>query len=298
MQEPVQDYVGYAGKWPDFEWPGGARLALSVGVNYEEGAENLLSENGRREMGGEVPSSVPTEERDMYNESFYEYGSRVGVWRILDILREAGAPATFYVCGSALAKNPAVGKAIVDGGHEACGHGFRWQESHGMTEDEERESITSCLDVIERICGTRPVGWLSRYSSSVNTRRLLVEIGGFKYDMCAFNDDLPYYDSTFGSPILVIPYSLELNDARCWRGSMFDTDQLLSSFIHAFNRLLRESARTPKMMSIGLHCRIAGTPARAEAISRFLDHVNAHDGVWVARREEIADFWHANMGPA
>ena len=296
--EVVQDYVGYGAEPPHVEWPGGAKLALSIGVNYEEGAENLLGENGRREMNGEVPSSVPAGDRDLYNESFYEYGSRVGVWRILKILSDRDVPATFYICGAALEKNPDVGAAIMAGGHEPCGHGYRWAESHAMDENEERESIARCVAVIEKICGERPVGWLSRYSSSVNTRRLLVEHGGFTYDMSVFNDDLPYFVEVDGTRLLALPYSLELNDARCWRGSMFDTNQLRDSMIHAFNQLYEESQTSPKLMSIGLHCRIAGTPARSRALVEFLDYVQQHEGVWIARRRDIADWWIAKQGEA
>lgn len=286
-----RDFVGYGDRLPAVKWPNDARICVSVGVNYEEGSEYSLLDGSRREMQGEVPSSVPPDQRDLYNESFYEYGSRVGVWRLLDILEEYRTPATFYVCGLAAERNPSVAAAITARGHEACGHGYRWQEVHLLDEEQERQDIARCVDAITRLCGQRPEGWLTRYSSSLNTRRLLQEEGGFLYDMSAFNDDLPYYINLDGRPWLILPYSLELNDARSWRGSMLDVAALEDTFIRAFDRLYKEGQKTPKMMSIGLHCRIGGTAARSRALENFLAHAQAHDGVWFARRAEIARWW-------
>jgi len=291
QRDNERDFVGYGSRPPKVAWQNDARLCVSLGVNLEEGSEYSLQDNDRREMQGEVPSSVPAKARDLYNESFYEYGSRVGVWRLLDILAEYETPSTFYVCGLAAERNPEAAKAIVAQGHEPCGHGYQWRESHLMSREEEREDIRRCVQAITATTGVRPVGWLSRYSSSLNTRSLVQEEGGFLYDMGAFNDDLPYYVLVNERPWLVIPYSLELNDARCWRGSMLDGPGLEDVFISAFDRLYKEGAKNPKMVSIGLHCRIGGTAARARAFERFLMHAKKHSGVWFARRVDIARWW-------
>lgn len=296
---PSRDFVGYGAAPPRITWPNGARLALSVCVNYEEGAEHSLLEGARREMSGEVHSSVPADMRDLVNESFFEYGSRVGVYRLLSILREAGVQATFFVCGMAAEKNPNVMSEVARGGHEICGHGYRWVEHHLLSLDDQRDDIRRCVEVLERITRQRPVGWLNRYAPSLDTRSLLAEEGGFIYDSNSFNDDLPYYVRLEGMerPWLVVPYSMELNDGRAWRDAMISPSQFEQFLVDAFDELYAESAEVPKMMSIGLHCRISGTPGRARALRRFLEYANGRPGVWFARRDEIARWFWENYPP-
>lgn len=292
-----RDFVGYADRLPSVTWPGGARIAVSVVINYEEGAEYSLLDGDRREVMGEVPSPVPPNQRDVMNESMFEYGSRVGIWRIWRILSRYQVPATIFACALALERNPAVAAQIAVRGDEVCGHGYRWQEFHGMDREEERAEIARTVARLEELTGQRPRGWFTRLSPSVNTRELVAAEGGFVYDSNAVNDDLPYYTTVQGRPWLVVPYSLELNDARFWRGGLASIESYEQYLRDAFDCLYQEGAETPRMMSIGLHCRIAGTPARSRALDRFLAYAGGHAGVWFARRIEIARWWLANVPP-
>lgn len=289
---PERDFIGYGPHHEPVEWPNGARIAVSVVVNYEEGAEySTLDGDAFHEPTNEVPSPVPADQRDLANESFFEYGSRAGVWRLMDILDEQQVPATFYCCALALERNPAVGPEIVRRGHEVCGHGYRWEESYRMSREEERAALHTAVASIIATTGVRPRGWYVRYGPSVHTRELVVEEGGFAYDSNAYNDDLPYYTEVLGRKWLVIPYSLEVNDTRFWRGGMSRPSDFYETMRNSFDRLYREGATHPKLMSIGLHCRIAGRPARAVALEQFLAYAREHDGVWFARRIEIAEWW-------
>jgi allantoinase len=292
-----RNFIGYADTPPRVPWQNGARLAISVVVNYEEGAEYMLEDGPSRESMGEVPSPVPAELRDLYNESFFEYGSRVGIWRFLAILRDYQLPATFFASARALERNSRVADAIVEAGHEICGHGFGWEEYHASGRDSERESIRRTVESLKRTTGRQPFGWFSRYACSPHTRELLVEHGGFLYDSLAMNDDLPYYLPVLGKPWLVIPYSFELNDARFWRGGLFSVAAFEEYMRCAFDCLYAEAAATPKMMSIGLHCRIGGTPARSRALVNFLEHARSRSGVWFARRIDIARYWLEHQPP-
>lgn len=292
-----RDFVGNGQVPPKIEWPNGARLAVSVVINYEEGAEYSLTDTDRRELMGEVPSPVPPNLRDVMNESMFEYGSRAGVWRILRILERHGVPATIFACALALERNPAVTRAIVDRGDEICGHGYRWQEYHAMDREDERESIARTVAALMDLTGERPLGWFTRLAPSVNTRELVAEEGGFVYDSNSLADDLPYYTEVHGKPWLVVPYSIELNDARFWRGGLSSIEAYEQYLRDAFDYLYEEGAETPKMMSVGLHCRIAGTPARSQALSRFLAHANSHPDVWFARRIDIARWWLERQPP-
>ena len=261
-------------------------------VNYEEGAEySTLDGDPAHESNNEVPSPVPPAERDLANESFFEYGSRVGVWRLLDILDEHDVKATFFCAARALERNPQVGPAIVWRGHEVCGHGERWEESFRMDREAERAALHRAVAAIERTTGTRPLGWYVRYGPSVHTRDLVVEEGGFEYDSNAYNDDLPYYVDVHGTRWLVLPYTLEVNDTKFWRGGMVSPRDFEEAMRNSFDRLYQEGARSPKMMSIGLHCRIAGRPARSVALSHFLEYARGYPDVWFARRIDIARWW-------
>jgi putative urate catabolism protein len=288
-----RDLVGYAGQPPHARWPGEARVAVQFVLNVEEGAESsvangdAVSEAYLHELHGRP---ARTGKRDPSVESMYEYGSRVGFWRILELFRARGLPLTAFAAGKALELNPQVGRALAEAGHEVAGHGYRWLDYQGIDEATERQHIRRTIEVIERVCGRRPVGWYTG-RVSLNTRRLLIEEGGFLYDSDAYNDDLPYW-LPGRPPHLVIPYTLVTNDVRyllpngCANGDAF-----FALLRDAFDLLWDEGARLPRMMSVGLHGRISGHPARALALARFLDHVQRRDHVWVCRREDIARHW-------
>lgn len=294
---PTRDLLGYGACPPHPHWPGEARVALQFVLNIEEGAESCIlngdaqSEAYLHELVGRPPRLG---ERDLSVESLYEYGSRAGVWRILELFRSRGLPLTAFAVGLALKLNPEIGAAMRAAGHEVAGHGYRWLDYRRMPEDEERRHIRLTLEVIERICGKRPVGWYTGRVSQ-NTRRLLREDGGLLYSSDAYNDDLPYWLP--GSPShLVIPYTLVNNDARYLLPNGFASgEDFFRQLKDAFDLLWLEGAHRPKMMSIGLHGRISGHPARAMALARFLDYVQGHDAAWICRREEIARHWMAKF---
>jgi len=288
-----RDLAGYGGNPPHPRWPGDARVAVQFVLNVEEGAESSVlngdaaSEAYLHELPGR-PARVG--ERDLSVEGMYEYGSRAGVWRILELFRERGLPLTAFAVGRALELNPRIGHALRDDGHEVAGHGYRWLDYRDVPEDEERRHIRLTIEAIERTCGRRPVGWYTGRVSA-NTRRLLREEGGFLYSSDAYNDDLPYWLP--GSPAhLVVPYTLVNNDARYLLPHGFASGADFFALLKdAFEMLWDEGARLPKMMSVGLHGRISGHPARAMALARFLDYVRDRDAVWICRREDIARHW-------
>ena len=287
-----RDFIGYGVNPPDVQWPNGARIAVSVVVNYEEGSEySILDGDPAGETSGESPSPAGPGERDLANESFFEYGSRVGVWRILDILDRYNVKGTIFACALALERNPDVGPELVRRGHEVMGHGNRWEEYYKMDRDAEREAIREAVATITRATGQRPLGWYTRYGPSVNTRQLVVEEGGFEYDCNAYNDDLPYYTPVNGTPWLVVPYSLEVNDYKFWRGDLLTPAHFFEVAKASFDTLYEEGASHPKMMSVGLHCRIIGKPSRAAGLDRFLKYASEKEGVWFARRLDIARWW-------
>lgn len=292
-----RDFIGYGKNIPQVRWPQDARIAISIVVNYEEGSErSLLDGDLTHETNGEVPSPVPPEQRDLYNESFFEYGSRVGVWRLLDLLDKQQVKATFFCCALALERNVDAAKEIVARGHEVCGHGYRWEEYHLMGREEERQAIEKTVASLTQTTGQRPLGWFTRYGASLHTRELVVEEGGFLYDSCAFNDDLPYFVAVKEKPWLVLPYSMETNDARFWRGGLVSVGDFYEYLQETFDCLYEEGQTHPKMMSVGLHCRISGRPARSRAIERFIRYAKGFPRVWFARRVDIARWWLENQG--
>lgn len=292
MIGPERDLIGYGGRPPTVEWPNGARVALSLVVNVEEGSELAVGDGDPvGERLGEVVGQVPPGERDVAMEGMYEYGTRSGFWRLLDIFEDYGVKATFFTAALALERNPPLAAEIRRRGHDVCAHGYRWEEHFRLTRAQERERIQQAVASIARTTGERPLGWYCRYGPSVNTRELIVEEGGFLYDSDAYNDDLPYWVRVQGHPHLVIPYTLDSNDRRFPSGdfgSPVDFEQYLQ---YGLDRLYKEGARSPKMMSIGLHLRIAGRPARAEAVARFIEYALSRPDVWFARRIEIARWW-------
>jgi len=288
-----RDLVGYGGCPPHPRWPGEARVAVQFVLNIEEGAESCIlngdnqSEAYLHELSGRPPR---TGERDQSVEGMYEYGARAGVWRILELFSTRGLPLTAFTVGRALELNPQIGQVLSAAGHEVAGHGYRWLDYRHISEDEERHHIQLTVEVIERICSKRPVGWYTGRISP-NTRRLVCEEGGFLYTSDAYNDDLPYWSAELPAQ-LVIPYTLVNNDVRyLLPNGVSSGEDFFRLLKDAFDLLWQEGAQRPKMMSVGLHGRISGHPARAMALARFLDHVQSHDSVWICRREEIARHW-------
>jgi putative urate catabolism protein len=289
-----RDLVGYGARPPPADWPGEARIALQFVLNYEEGAESSVlhgdaaSESFLSEIVGATPYS---DARHMSMESLYEYGSRAGVWRLLRLFRERRLPLTIFAVAMALERHREAAAAFVEDGHEIASHGWRWINHHGMAEDEERQHIARAVESIREVTGARPLGWYTGRTSE-NTRRLVAEHGGFLYDADSYADDLPYWEEVAGKPQLIVPYALDTNDMRFATPQGFNSGEQFFAYLRdAFDTLYAEGAETPKMLSIGLHCRLAGRPARLASLARFLDHVQRHDRVWICRRAEIARHW-------
>jgi allantoinase len=292
-----RDFRGYGDTLPAVRWPNDARLALSIVVNVEEGAElSLGAGDERNESVYEVVEEV-TGTRDLCMESHFAYGTRVGWGRIRDVLAARGILATLNACGRAVALSPWLAREAVAGGHEVSCHGWRWERHAGMAQDHERAVIARAVAAIHEACGERPVGWHTRSATSLATRRLLGEEGGFLYDSNAYDDDTPYVVQAEGRPHVVLPYAFDTNDMRFQRGGGFVFgDDFARYCIDTFDRLYAEGADKPRMMSVGLHLRIIGRPGRIAGLERFLDHAARHSGVWFARREAIAHAWRAMTG--
>ena len=268
-------------------WPGGARIALSIVVNVEEGSELSV---GRGDPGmepvDELGVFVKSAIRNYGNESNYLYGLKAGAPRVVDLLVDHGVAATWTVAAKSLEAAPDLAKAIVDLGHEPAAHGLRWVHQFKMDEAEERAFIRAAADSIEKTCGRRPAGWLSRYLHTANTRRLLAE-EGYGYHMDDYSGDVPFF-APDRPEMVVVPYQLDTNDMKMWVNPAYTPEMWLDYAKRTFDTLYREGAKTPRMMSLGLHLRIIGRPGRIWAFEDFLRHVAAHDDVWVATREDIA----------
>jgi allantoinase len=295
MSEPYpRDLVGYGARPPNPNWPNGARLALSIVLNYEEGGEAsvLHGDPASETYLHEVPGLAPLrDERNLSVESVYEYGARAGFWRILRLFRERDLTLTVYAVGMALERHPEAGRAMVEAGFEVASHGWRWIDYQHVAEDEERAHLKLAIAAIERVTGRRPVGWYTGRTSA-RTRRLVVEEGGFLYDSDSYADDLPYWLEVGGRPHLVIPYTLDNNDMKFALSNGFNRGEDFFEYLRdAFDVLYEEGAHQPKMMSVGLHCRLVGRPGRAAALTRFLDYARSHDHVWITTRAEIARHW-------
>ncbi len=292
-----RDITGYGNMPPQANWPGGARLAVQFVLNYEEGAENniLHGDKGAEEFLSEIINAAPvTATRHMSMESLYEYGSRVGVWRLLRLFAKYDIPLTVFAVAMALERNPAALTAFLEAGHEICSHGYRWINYQDVPVAVERDHMEKAIGIITRLTGERPLGWYTGRTSP-NTRRLVVEEGGFLYDADDYSDDLPFWTTVDGTCHLVVPYTLDVNDMRFATAQGFNSgDQFYHYLKDSFDVLYRESEDIPRMMSIGLHCRIAGRPGRIAALERFLNHATSHKDVWFCRRIEIARHWHDN----
>ncbi|HEY0884715.1 MAG TPA: allantoinase PuuE [Ramlibacter sp.] len=293
-----RELAGYGRRPPQAQWPGQARIAVQFVLNYEEGGENsvLHGDPGSEQFLSEMfnPPAYPA--RHLSMESIYEYGSRVGVWRILREFERRGLPLTVFGVGMALQRHPEVAAAFKELGHEIACHGWRWISYQQVDEDTEREHMRLGIEAIERLTGERPLGWYTGRDSP-NTRRLVADWGGFEYDSDHYADDLPFWtrvQRTDGAvvPHLVVPYTLDANDMRFALPQGFAQAQDFFVYLRdSFDALYAEGAETPRMMSIGMHCRLLGRPGRIVALQRFLDHVQRHEHVWICRRIDIARHW-------
>ena len=290
-----RNFVGYGANPPNPHWPNGARIAVQFVVNYEEGGENTVT-NGDSHSEvflTETPGGMPVRgARDINSETTYEYGSRAGFWRLMRMFDSRGMKFTCYAVGLAIEKHPDSALAMQKAGHEIASHGYRWINYHSIDEETEREHMRLAIAAHERILGKRPYGWYTGRVSEI-TRRLVAEEGGFLYESDAYNDDLPYWVEVGGKPLLIIPYTLDMNDMKFAVAPGFTSGTGFFEYLKdAFDVLYAEGESAPKMMSIGLHCRLAGRPGRAAALGRFMDYVLSHDLVWVCRRIDIARHWH------
>ncbi len=286
---PARDLVGYGRDIPRVVWPNGAKIAVSLVVNYEEGSEYSLPAGDRRnEMLGEISYPYGHDVRDLSVESTYEYGSRAGIWRLMRLFDDYGVKCTFFGCAVAFELNPQVGEWLQKAQHDLVSHGWRWIEHWRLSRDEEAEHIGRAVESFRKTCGQRPLGWYCRYGPSVNTRELVVAEGGFLFDCDAYNDDLPYFTEVLGKRHLVVPYSLTYNDIQGTRSPA----EFLDYCRRGFDELYREGAAScPKMMSIGLHPRLIGQAGRTSALREFIEHAVAKGDVWFAKRTDIAQWW-------
>ena len=290
----TRDLVGYGRRPPAIGWPGGARVAVSLTVHFEEGAERSPLEGDATAEGGTHPLLGKGGRRDLMLESLYEYGPRRGIWRLLEIFERHGVAATFLCAGQAVERNPEAARAITAAGHEACAHGYRWLPAHELGEDGELADIRRAVEAVTRTTGERPRGWHSRVPS-VRTRPLLLEEGGFLYDSDAYDDDLPYVVTVDGRRWLTVPYTLDVTDEKFWAsptGAGFTRPEQFGRVMRGtLDRLYEEGRTHPKMMSVALRLRISGRPARAQQVDGFVRYAKSLPGVWFARRVDIAEWW-------
>ena len=294
----VRDFYGYGAHPPDIRWPNGAGLAVNFVLNLEEGSEYSIADgDGRSESAlCEVRASrVPVGQRDLAAESMYEYGTRVGFWRLFRLFRSRDVPLTVFASALALERSPGIAAAIAETDWDICAHGYRWIESYNLDHETEADHIARAHDSLVNTVGRAPRGWYCRYSASTATRDLLVAHGGYTYDSDSYSDDLPYWTQVAGKPHLVVPYSMVTNDAKFLSGDVFSARDYADFMIDSFDVLLEEAKEIPRMMSIGLHSRIIGHPGRIAGLIRFMDHIVNKTNVWVCGRDEIADFWCENV---
>ena len=299
-----RDLLGYGQNPPKANWPGGARIAVQFVLNYEEGAENcvLHGDAASETFLSEIIGARAFEARHMSMESLYEYGSRAGFWRLHRLFNKYQLPVTIYGVAMALERNPDAVEAMLESGWEIASHGYRWIDHQFMPEDIEREHIRTAIEIHTRVTGSRPLGWYTGRDSP-NTRKLVIDQGGFLYDSDSYADDLPYWTQEYahinnGKPHLIIPYTLDSNDMRFAAAQGFNCgDQFFTYLKDSFDALYAEGEFAPKMLNIGLHCRIIGRPGRIQALEKFIHYILQHNDVWVCRRDAIARHWHEHHFP-
>jgi peptidoglycan/xylan/chitin deacetylase (PgdA/CDA1 family) len=295
---PVRDLTGYADSVPVVRWPGRARIAISLVINIEEGSEVAIGNGDDANETGlaEVPAVYShSGQRDLAIESMYEYGSRAGYFRLAAVADEFQVPVTAFACAVALENNPAIARSIVDRGFDVVSHGYRWEDVTLLSRDEERDHIRLALASFDRTLRVRPEGWYCRYGPSVHTRELLVE-EGFRYDCDSYADDLPYFVDVKDTRHLVIPYSLNNNDGKFSSGEFGSPREFFEHLQYEFDMLYAEGAAAPRMMSVGLHLRLAGHPARTKALRDFIRYATSFPDVWFATRAQIAAAWTEQFG--
>jgi len=300
-QDYSRDLIGYAGKPPNVQWPNGARVAVQFVLNYEEGAENHIEhgDSGSEQFLSDIIGAASYPDRHMSMDSLYEYGSRAGFWRIHQEFQRRGLPLTVFGVAMALARHPEIVQAIREADYDVVSHGWRWIHYQAMSPQQEAEHMDKATAVLKELFGKAPVGWYTGRDSP-NTRRLLVERGDYLYDSDYYGDDLPFWmpvttqDGQQRSH-LVIPYTLECNDMRFATPQGFNTAEQFYTYLRdSFDVLYEEGASAPKMLSIGMHCRLLGRPGKFRALQRFLDHIQQHSDVWICTRQQIAEHWVAH----
>ncbi|MDA7488257.1 allantoinase PuuE [Candidatus Pelagibacter ubique] len=291
-----RNLIGYGSNLPKVEWPNKARIAVQIVLNYEEGAENcvLNGDKNSEVFLSEIIGAQPIKGRHMNMESLYEYGSRVGFWRLHNLFQEKKIPITIFGVGMALEKNPDICKAIIEADYEVASHGWRWIDYQNIKKSEEKKHMQLAIKAHTKIFGKRPDGWYAGRCSP-NTRDLVMEDGGFLYDSDSYSDDLPYWESRNKKKQLIIPYTLDNNDMRFATNQGFNTgDHFYSYLKDSFDALYEEGRTNPKMMSVGLHCRIIGKPGRIQSLKKFLDYILKHEDIWICKRVDIAKHWIKN----
>lgn len=300
MSDYPRDLIGYGQNPPHARWPNNARVALSFVLNYEEGGERCIlhGDSESEAFLSEMPSAVPFPgQRHMSMESIYEYGSRAGVWRLLKLFQQKEIPLTIFAVATAIERHPDVAKAFVQAGHEICSHALKWISYQDTDIEKERADMHETIEILERVTGNRPLGWYTGRDSP-NTRQLVMEEGGFLYDSDSYADDLPYWVDGPNGKHLVIPYTLDTNDMRFAQVQGFNNGEQFFQYLKdSFDTLYEEGAESPKMLSIGMHCRLLGRPGRIAGLKRFLEYVQQHEDVWFARRIDIANHWHQHHKP-
>ena len=292
-----RDLIGYGATPPDPKWPENARIALQFVVNYEEGGENCVLHGDQHSeiFLSEIIGAQPYPDRHLSMESLYEYGSRSGFWRLHRLLTENNIPVTVFGVTMAMERHPDALQAMMDAGWEIASHAMRWIHFQDMDIETERQQIEEAIQLHKKLTGKKPAGWYSGRTSP-NTLKLIAERDDILYCADSYADDLPYYDTQNGAPLLIVPYTLDTNDMRFATPQGFNSGEQFFQYLKdAFDVLYEEGATQPKMLSIGLHNRIVGRPARIAALKRFIDYVQSHDRVWMATREEIALHWKENF---
>ena len=295
-KKPLRNLIGYGSNHPTISWPNNARIAVQIVLNYEEGGENCVLNGDKysETFLSEIIGAQPIKGRHISMESLYEYGSRAGFWRLHKLFQEKNIPITIFGVGMALDKNPEVCKAIIEADYEVASHGWKWIDYQNIKKTEEKKHMKLAIQAHTKIFGKRPDGWYTGRCSP-NTRDLVMEDGAFLYDSDSYSDDLPYWETRNKKKQLIIPYTLDNNDMRFATNQGFNTgDHFFSYLKDSFDVLYEEGKTNPKMMSVGLHCRLIGKPGRIQSLKKFLDYILKHEDVWICKRIDIAKHWIKN----